>query len=509
MDRLTISEVNLARTGAQPSLALKPLSYKQYDAFKSPHSLKYNPSKLSLKHLSVESQQFSGASLKKLATPSPSCPAIQLCTGRPNADHFPWKSFQSGPETVTKSMETPRNDSESNGPYELTSMLDYGHAAGSPQLLRFITEHVELVHNPPYADWGTCLSSGSTSALDISLRIFCNRGDNVICEQFTYAGFLEVADLFGLKTRGIDMDNDGIRPVALRTLLKSWNWVDGDRPHVLYMIPSGQNPTGVSQPAERKAEIYTIAEEYDMIIIEDDPYYFLNLDTGNVGSSPRPESLNNLTPSYVSLDTSGRVVRLDSVSKILAPGLRAGWVTANDSIISKFLSYHEVSSAFVSGPSQLMLIELLDETWGHEGFFNWLQSLSKKYRQRRDIMIEACKAHLPKSLCNWSIPSSGIYIWVQINTEERANYSSVVSTLDTESEDSRLCIENRIQANAFEKGVQVTNGSMFEANTYGNQGLNFRLTFATADEALLYTGVRLFAEAIKEEFNEVSHSAVP
>ena len=76
------------------------------------------------------------------------------------------------------------------------------------------------------------------------------------------------------------------------------------------------------------------------------------------------------------LDRSRRIIHLDSLSKVLAPGLRAGWATASDQILTKFLSYYEVSTVAVSGPTQLMLWQLLDVTWGHRGFFSWLEHLS-------------------------------------------------------------------------------------------------------------------------------------
>lgn len=409
--------------------------------------------------------------------------------------------------------------------YDLPSVLDYGYAEGSPQLLRFVREHVNTIHCPPYADWATCLSSGSTSALEISLRIFCNRGDAVLVEQHTYPGFIEVAGLLGLGMHSVAMDSEGVRPDSLRKMLHNWDekLQGAKRPSVLYTIPSGQNPTGSTQTCKRKREIYEIAEQFDLVIVEDDPYYFLQLEShssmdvpqlqGNVTNGkmyPERHSgdvaasfVENLIPSYVSLDKSGRVIRLDSASKILAPGLRIGWVTANESIIDKFMSYHEVCTAFPSGPSQLMLFNLLREDWGHQGFINWLARLSLRYRERRDIILQACQDHLPSHVCTWDTPTRGMFVWIRVDL---SSHPSVISGKELTSLECSA-IDSRIMASALENGVQVTNGSLFEpfsssslSSKRPRRAVFFRLTFAAAADAALITGVQLFAKAVRDEF---------
>ncbi|KAB5525774.1 aromatic aminotransferase Aro8 [Coniochaeta sp. 2T2.1] len=465
-------------------------------------------------HFSTESKQFSGAALKKLATPSPDSVVIPLGAGRPSADLFPWDCTPIKPSSSP--AQAHRFVLKDAVAYDLSSVLDYGHAEGSPQLLRFVREHVNTIHNPPYADWATCLSSGSTSALEIALRIFCNRGDAILTEHYTYPGFIEVAGLMGLATHGVAMDTGGIRPESLREMLHNWDekLQNTRRPSVLYTIPSGQNPTGATQTHKRKQEIYDIAEQFDLVIIEDDPYYFLQLENNDViNGNMHPARYSrddatasfarNLIPSYLSLDKSGRVVRLDSASKILAPGLRIGWVTANDSIIDKFVSYHEVCTAFPSGPSQLMLFNLLREDWGHQGFIGWLASLSLRYRERRDILLQACRHHLPSDICTWDMPTRGMFVWIRVDL---GSHPCLVS--GTEELKSLDCsaIDGRIMTRAFENGVQVTNGSLFEASSFSSspqrsqRAIFFRLAFAAATDAGLATGVQLFAQAVRDEF---------
>ena len=255
--------------------------------------------------------------------------------------------------TITKYSDT----------YNLSNGLNYGPTVGSPSLIQFLTEHVDIMHHPSYADWSLSLTSGSTAALEIAFRIFSNKGDTALAERFTYPGAIEGATLVGLRFEGLELDGEGLRPEALRRVLREWDSSQGPTPRVLYTVPTGHNPTGASQSTERRRAIYDIAEEHDLIIIEDDPYYFLRMGAYQPGQE-RPAQTSDLS-SYLSLDPSGRAVRLDSVSKILAPALRADWVTANPRIAEKLIAYQEIRTVEINGLSQLTLWSLLEQTWGH------------------------------------------------------------------------------------------------------------------------------------------------
>jgi aromatic amino acid aminotransferase I len=378
--------------------------------------------------------------------------------------------------------------------------------------VRFTTEHVELVHNPPYRDWSTCLTSGSTAALEVALRIFCNRGDTVLAEEYTYPGLTETAKIVGVRVCGVGMDAEGLKPDHLDRILSAWKRVAGPKPKMLYVIPSGQNPTGTSQSSERRRAIYDVAERHDLIIIEDDPYYFLHTGpfhdhegSGEAGSVKAPEPyLHKLLPSYLSFDHSGRVVRLDSTSKILAPGLRAGWVTANTRVVEKFLSYQEFSTS-VAGPTQLMLFTLLESSWGHRGFFTWLEHLSAAYRRRRDAVLRACEELLPRDTCQWVPPEYGMFLWIRLDLERPHGCEP-----GSETHRLRLLgIENDILGKVLENGVQVTKGSLFGTGDNDDTGIYFRLTFAAAAEEQLRGGVRRFAAAVSETLSLVATQSAP
>ncbi|XRM44803.1 hypothetical protein ABZX51_007915 [Aspergillus tubingensis] len=522
MTRLQCTEIKALRAAAPP-LPLIPAPAVSSDEYKSPYNRTKPPAKHLDHHFSLESRNFTGSALKKGSSPSGPRNIISLGTGRPTADYYPWESITLN-EPPSKATTKPKGQGQEHSAhtitkhgltYNLSIAMNYCLANGSAHLLRFITEHVELAHNPPYADWATFLSCGATAATEAAFRIFCNRGDTILAEQYTYPGTLESAALNGVNVQGIEMDEDGLRADALDEVLSSWDDAQSPRPRVLYTIPTGQNPTGVSQSLERRRAIYDVAEKHDLIIIEDDPYYFLRMgpyqDTQGTNGTDTSHSASEddeaaqiyhseCIPSYLTLDTSGRVVRLDSASKILAPGLRAGWVTASRKVIDKFTAYQEVSTLAVSGPSQLMLWSLLDENWGHDGFTTWLVHLSREYRWRRDALLDACNKYLPREIVQWNTPEFGMFLWVKVDWRQHPELKSL-SGLSLEEVGAQIVgLEERIVAKALEKGVLVTKGSLFASNQERKDHLHFRMTFAAAEEGDLKEGVRLFAEAVREEF---------
>lgn len=302
--------------------------------------------------------------------------------------------------------------------YDLSIALNYGQATGSAQMMRFLTEHTEIICQPPYADWGICQTIGSTGALEQALRMFCDkdRRDCVLTEEFSFSSALETIEPLGVGVAGTAIDSEGIVPEAMDSLLSSWDEAARGfrKPHLLYTVPSGQNPTGATQSLERRQAIYAVAQKHDLMIIEDEPYYFLQMEPyGQAQAAPAKsvdEFVSSLVPSYVNLDTDGRVMRLDSFSKVLVPGSRLGWVVAPQQLIERYQRHAEVASQGPSGFSQVILHKLLDETWGHEGYLKWLMNLRQEYTQKRNALIAACEKHLPRDLVSWTPPEAGMFV---------------------------------------------------------------------------------------------------
>ncbi|RAH70410.1 PLP-dependent transferase [Aspergillus aculeatinus CBS 121060] len=349
------------------------------------------------------------------------------------------------------------------------------------------------MHRPRYSDWVVCLSCGSTSALDIAYRIFCNRGNTVLTECYTYPGAVEGAGLQGTRVQAVAVDAEGLRPDVLDEILQNWD-----------------------TSASSKPRIYRIAETHDLIIIEDDPYYSRRLGMqfddelngqGNGGDSVLTaidRFQAKAVPSSLSIDRSGRVVCLDSTSKIPAPGLRAGEVTTSSQVIRKFVAYQEVSTLGIDGPIQLMLWQLLDKTWGHEGFLLWLSNLSRQYQLRRDILLRACEKYLPRGFGSWNCPQYGMFLWLQLDHRQHP-LLRYQTTTDFSVEAFLAEMEIWIVSRALEHGVQVTKGSLFSPSPKRQGMLCIRLTSAAALAKDLSAGVKLLSDVLREEFALEAH----
>lgn len=452
--------------------------------------------------ISTECQGWVHSNLKAASRLVDQQSTISLGTGRPHPQYYPWTSLgfsATGPRPDNDAKPISMSSYRGDSTYDLDIALNYGFAGGSAQLLRFFTEHVETIHSPPYADWSCCLTCSTTSALEIVLRMLCNRGDWVLTEEYTYPGTLSIAKSLGLRILGVRMDDQGLLPSDLDLKLKFWSVNDGKKPKVLYMIPTGQNPTGTTQSEERRRAIYDVAERHDLNIVEDDPYFYLNLNAGELDAPSIDEYIRRLPVSYVKLDRSGRVLRLDTTSKILSPGLRCGWLTGCAQIIAKFIDYTDLSTLAPNGPSQVMLSKLLDEAWGHQGFLEWLWSLSTQYRQRLDLTLQACRSALPSEVCSFRAPTHGMFMWVRI---DGSKLLPRCETLKSRRDDlTAVEVEDQIYFQAKDKGVLISKGSWFAVNSGRAKDIWIRLTFSAAPIQQLSAAVELFGSALEEVFD--------
>jgi len=369
-------------------------------------------------------------------------------------------------------------------------------------LKQTFTLTTQIVHHPPYKDWQCCMTVGSTSALDMAYRMFVTRGECILTEEYTFSTAAETARPMGVNCIGIKMDEQGLLPSRLDSVLSTWDpsaHNNAPKPWLLYTVPSGQNPTGATQSLKRRKEIYRIAQKHDLYILEDEPYFFLQMQpyTGLNAPDVSPPSshedfLEALVPSLLSLDIDGRVMRLDSFSKVIAPGMRLAWITASEQIIERFVRHSETSTQNPSGTSQLIMYKLLEETWGHSGYLDWLINLRMEYTHRRDGICYACEKYLPREVASWNPPMAGMFHWIKIDWQKHPAKDSK----------SMVDIEEEIFHAAIDGGTLTSKGSWFRAES-GNPGndLFFRTTFAAASNEEVTEAIRRFGDALRAVFH--------
>ncbi|ORY66210.1 pyridoxal phosphate-dependent transferase [Pseudomassariella vexata] len=391
---------------------------------------------------------------------------------------------------------------EKDGVFDLSIGLNYGQSIGSAQLLRWVTEHTELVSRPPYADWRCALTIGSTGSLEAAYRMFCdrNRGDSILTEEYSFSTALETAAPLGIKVFGVKIDDEGLIPASMDEILSTWDETarGARKPTVLYTVPSGQNPTGAMQGEQRRRGIYEICRKHDIFIFEDEPYYFLQMQpyTGpNAPALPPPatveEFLGGLVPTLLSMDVDGRVMRHDSFSKVIVPGSRLGWVTASEQVIERYIRHAECCSQGPSGFSQLITYKLVDEEWGHEGYLKWLMNLRLEYTKRRNAILAACEKFLPREVVSWTPPAAGMFLWLKVDHQLHPD-AATRCLIDIEQEIFDLCID---------KGVLACPGSWFRAEQDKPlSGLFFRTMFASASEEQMAVAIERFGAAVRDSY---------
>jgi aromatic amino acid aminotransferase I / 2-aminoadipate transaminase len=512
----TINDVHAHRARSVP-MPPGVAPFSSSDLFKSPASFQKPKAKRWDHWINQESASRTGSSLKQAAGYLKNPGLITLGGGLPSCDYFPLEridikvpvapdfSEQETLETGIVRTAGKHDIREGKSLFDLEVCLNYGQSTGSAQLLRFVTEHTEIVHKPPYADWNCVLTVGSTSSLDMCFRMFCSRGDYLLTEEYAFATALEAATPLGVKVLGIKLDKEGLLADDLDHVLSNWDESKrgGPKPFLLYTVPTGQNPTGATQSYTRRKAIYAVAEKHNLCIIEDEPYYFLQMEdyvsgythsTSDSTPIPHDQFLNALIPSYLSIDTSGRVLRLDSFSKIIAPGSRVGWITGAEQLVERFTRHSEVSTQTPSGISQLVLYKLLEETWGHAGFLQWLMYIRSEYTRRRDIIVAACERHLPRDIASWEPPMAGMFHWINIKWHKHPKFTGDASVKRLRE------IEASIFQAAIAKGVLCSLGSWFRAQKDTDTEIFLRATFAAAPAEKIQEAICRLGEALRGEF---------
>ncbi|OCL02977.1 aromatic amino acid aminotransferase [Glonium stellatum] len=370
---------------------------------------------------------------------------------------------------------------------DITTALQYGTAQGYPSLYYFIRRFtLEHLHPTiPYKGGAeVLLTCGSTDGFSKTIQALSNEWSEgrdqvserpgLLVEEFCYMNAVQAARPRGLNIAPVAIDDEGMLVAGkggLEDVLENWDFCKGKRPHLMYTVTIGQNPTSGTLSIQRRKEIYALCVKYDIIIIEDDPYWYLQFPSASSVPVPPPakssgfEFLDSLIPSYLSLDYQGRVVRLDTFSKTVAPGCRLGWITAQPALIERILRITETSTQQPSGFVQSMIAELIIGPQGHsdggrggaadgsgwkvDGWVRWLEGLRGNYERRMHSMsnILASGKHLVKagrrtslsevaSENEWAVvektkiydfvrPLGGMFLWVRFDFQTHPLHSHV------------------------------------------------------------------------------------
>ena len=316
---------------------------------------------------------------------------ISLGGGYPNAETFALTSlevvFKSGRKFMVrdKSMDLACQYGPTDAHADLKPRLIQWHAAKDGVTLE--GEQIQVLN-------------GAQEGLHTMAYLFLDEGDSVALSEPAYPGAMAAFRAFTERFLPVPLDAQGMITTELERLLAQQKAAGKRLPKFIYDVPNGNNPAGVSLSPERRGHLLQLASKYDLLILEDDPYQLIQLED------------RDPLPTLQSLDHEERVVRLDSFSKIFAPGLRLGYASGPAEIIHYFQLYKQGSNLHTSAMDQTLLAGFL-ASHSHEEIRALIRENCKIYRRNRDAVLAAAERLLPNDI-RYNVPSVGMFLWFEM-----------------------------------------------------------------------------------------------
>lgn len=305
------------------------------------------------------------------------------------------------------------------------------------------------------------VTTGSQQALDLVGKTLLDPQDTVWVESPTFLATIQCFRLYGPKVLGVPVDAEGVDVEALASMLKT------HRPKLIYLVPTFGNPSGALTSLSRRLRVLELAVQHQTIVVEDDPYGDLFF-----SDAPPPPSLLALSEQVPG--SRDWLVHCGSLSKVLSPGLRIGWMIAPPDLLAKATMCKQFSDAHTSTFAQATAARYLQSG----RMPATLQQVRKVYAMRAHAMASALRQHMGDGL-SFQNPVGGLFIWATLTGKPGHTTDGALL--------ARLAIE---------KGVAFVPGAPFFAN---NPDLRtIRLSFATADESKINQGIERLGQALAQ-----------
>ena len=370
---------------------------------------------------------------KLLARPE----VISFAGGMPAADALPAEQIREIASQVLKD--------------DPTGILQYGATEAYAPLRQSAAQFVKDAAKVNCSPEDLFIISGGQQGLDLACKAFLNKGDRVLVERPTYLAALQIMATYEAEVHSVNMDEEGMLLDELEEKLKIYS------PKLIYTIPNFQNPTGRTASLERRRKYLELAEKYNAVIIEDDPYGLLRYE-------------GEAVPSIKSMDTVGRVIYVTSFSKVISPGLRVGAAVAAPTLLRKMIIGKQATDVHTNSLSQAIIDKFLRLGYMPEQ----LAKSNKIHSERMNKMQEMIKQYFPSNV-KYTRPSGGLFIWAELRED--------INTLD-------------VLQKSTQRDVAFIPGSHFCAE---GDGLNtMRLNFSNSSFERIEKGIKILAETIAE-----------
>ena len=341
-----------------------------------------------------------------------------------------------------------------------TTALQYGATDGYEPLRRAVADRQKSV-------WGigksvadgdnfndtTIIVSGGNQGIELAAKVFCNEGDTVICENPTFIGGLNAFRSCGYNTVGVPIEEDGMNVEALEETIKAT-----PNAKLLYIIPTFQNPAGITTSLEKRKAIYEVCKKYGLMILEDNPYGELRFAGEEI-------------PTIKSFDAEGLVIYCSSFSKILSAGMRVGFVVAPEEVAAKMVVAKQSEDVHTNQFFQMLCYKFITEC----DLDAHIAMIREVYGRKCRLMLECLEKELPSSV-SFTRPEGGLFIWVTL--------------------------PDGVDATAFLKAcmaqkLMIVPGATFNCDV-SEGSMSFRLNYSTPTDEQIKEGVARLGRVARE-----------
>ena len=376
---------------------------------------------------------------KALADPE----VISLAGGNPAPELFPKEEMAEFAKDVLE-----------NNP---VLALQYGITEGYQPLRELVKELLSERENICEEFNDTIIVSGGQQGIELATKCLVNEGDVVIVEEPSFIGALNAFRSYGAKLVGVPVKEDGMDIDALKKAV-----AENDNVKMIYTIPTFQNPSGITMSLEKRKAVYEIAKENNIVIIEDNPYGELVFD-------------GEKSKTIKSMDKDGIVIYCGSYSKVLAPGLRIGFVSAHKDIVAKMVVAKQVSDVHTPVLTQVLAYEFIKKY----GLDEHIAQIRALYKHKCQTMLDAIDKYFPKGVTH-TTPNGGLFIWCDLNGDYDMNAVAKICTA---------------------RKVACVPGSTFMTDL-DKPCSAFRLNYSTVTDEKIEQGIKILGEVLTEVMGE-------
>ena len=363
---------------------------------------------------------------------------FNFSTGRTNPATFPVEAVQAAAQTAIAR--------------EYAEITEYPGKLGHPGLRAAMAKRESEREGVPVDPELMSLMNGSMQAVTLVAEALTQPGDTIICEEFTYVGTITAYQTLGIDMVGLPVDHDGMQVELLEAKLAELG--EARRPKFIYALTTYQNPTGTMMSTDRRRRLIDIAKAHDIPIVEDNCYGDVHYD----GEKP---------PALFALSDYDKIVYICSLSKILAPGIRIGYLTAQQPLFDEILA-RRLDAGGNTFAAAVCAELYKDDVW------ELTESLNEPLKVKKNLVVDGLEAEIA-DLCAWSNPAGGLFVWVRFPDD-----------VDQE----------KLLRLTAERGFSYAPGANFHINHENVPYL--RLAFGHVPDEDIRDGIPILAQCIRE-----------